>query len=103
MNPLSASPWRNLVGGLLYMLAVITLATFAYVALGWSWGDAFYFVIITVFTVGYGEVHPIDTTDLRALTIATILLGCTGIIFLTGRWCSSSRYRKFSYCWGANA
>ena len=84
MNPLSGPPWRNLVGGLLYILAVIAAATVAYAALGWSWGDAFYFVIITVFTVGYDEVHPINSVDLRAVTITTIVLGCTGIIFLTG-------------------
>jgi Trk K+ transport system NAD-binding subunit len=84
MNRLADSPWRNLVGGLVYMVAVIAAATVAYVLVGWSWADAFYFVIITVFTVGYEEVHPIVTADLRAITIATVILGCTGIIFLTG-------------------
>jgi Trk K+ transport system NAD-binding subunit len=80
---LGHSPWRNLVAGLLYMLAVTIIATLAYVWAGWSWSDAFYFVIITIFTVGYGELHPI-TGDLRIITIATIIFGCTGIIFLTG-------------------
>ncbi len=84
MNRLIDSPWRNLLAGLLYMLAVIGLATFAYVQFGWSWGDALYFVIVTVFTVGYGELHPITSPDLRAVTIITIVLGCTGVIFLTG-------------------
>ncbi len=81
---LAESPARNLVFGLAYMVVVVVGATAAYVADGWSWGDAFYFVIITVFTVGYGEVHPIATFDLRFITISTIILGCTGIIFLTG-------------------
>jgi trk system potassium uptake protein TrkA/voltage-gated potassium channel len=40
--------------------------------------------VMTVFTVGYGEVHPINTPGLRALTIALIVLGCTGMIFVTG-------------------
>ncbi|MDD2705296.1 MAG: potassium channel family protein [Acidocella sp.] len=66
------------------MLALIILASSAYVMEGWSWGDAFYFVTFTVFTVGYGELHPILTPELRAITIATIVLGCTGVIFLTG-------------------
>ena len=43
------------------MLVVIALATLAYWLAGWSLGDAFYMVIFTVYTVGYGEVHPIDT------------------------------------------
>jgi Trk K+ transport system NAD-binding subunit len=63
------------------MVAVVLAATGAYVASGWSWGDAFYFVIITVFTVGYGELHPI-LGDLRAITIAAIILGWLGITFL---------------------
>jgi voltage-gated potassium channel len=84
MTRLADSPWRNLVGGLIYMVVVIAVATVAYVLVGWTWGDAFYFVIITVFTVGYDEVHPIVTGDLRAITLGTIILGCTGIIFLTG-------------------
>src|SRR5271157_2117028 len=84
MTGLSGNPWRNLAGGLLYLAVVIALATLAYVLVGWSWGDAFYFVIITVFTVGYDELHPIAGPELRAITIATIILGCTGVIFLTG-------------------
>jgi voltage-gated potassium channel len=34
--------------------------------------------------VGYGEVRPIDTPALDAITIGLIVLGCTAIIFLTG-------------------
>ncbi len=41
-------------------------------------------VIVTVDTVGYGETLPVDTTLLRAITISTIVLGCTGMIYLTG-------------------
>ena len=78
------SPWRNLALGTAYMGVVVALATAAYVAVGWPPGDAFYMVIITIYTVGYNEVHPIDTPLLRTITIATIMLGCTGIIFLTG-------------------
>ncbi|HQT46306.1 MAG: potassium channel protein [Acidocella sp. 20-63-7] len=78
---LAESPWRNLIGGLIYLLAVIALATLAYVLAGWSFGDAFYFVIISVFTVGYGELHPIQGV-LRGITISTIVMGWLGITFL---------------------
>jgi voltage-gated potassium channel len=81
---LLASPVRNLVFGVAFVLVVVALATAAYRALGWPTGDAFYMVIFTVFTVGYGELHPIDTPLLRGITIATIVFGCTGMIFLTG-------------------
>jgi len=85
-NPagLLGSPVRNLVVGVCFVLAVVALATIAYWLDGWPLGDAFYMVIVTVYTVGYGEVHPVDTASLRFITIATIVLGCTGMIFLTG-------------------
>ena len=81
---LLASPGRNIAGGLLYMTAVMAIATLSYVAAGWSLGDALYMVVITVYTVGFDEVHPIDTPLLRTITICNVVLGCTGMIFLTG-------------------
>ncbi|MCX8254412.1 Potassium channel protein [Beijerinckiaceae bacterium RH AL1] len=79
-----ASPIRNLIGGTLFMLVVMATATLAYRLYGWSLGDALYMVVLTVYTVGYDEVRPIDTAALRAITIALIVTGCTGMIFLTG-------------------
>lgn len=66
------------------MFVVIASATTAYMAQGWSFRDAFYMVIITVYTVGYGEVHPIDSAMLSGITIGLVVSGCTGMIFLTG-------------------
>lgn len=78
------SPLQNLRRTLLYMIAVFWLAIGGFVAAGWTLGDAIYMVTLTIFSVGYGEVHPINTPFLRGLTIATIVLGCTGMIVLTG-------------------
>jgi len=83
MDPFG-SPARNLTIAVLYMMVVMMVATASYVADGWSFGDALYMVILTIYTVGYGEVRPIDTALLRAITISTIVLGCTGMIYLTG-------------------
>jgi voltage-gated potassium channel len=77
------SPIRNLVSILVFMAVVIVLAIIAYMAAGWSFADASYMVLLTVYTVGYGEVHPIDTPYLHAVTMGTIVLGCTGMILLT--------------------
>jgi voltage-gated potassium channel len=79
-----ASPLRNLIGTLVYVLVVFLAAIVGFMAAGWSFGDALYMVTLTIFSVGYGEVHPIDTNYLHALTIATMVLGCTGMIVLTG-------------------
>ena len=78
------SPIAPLVNGVIYILIVVVLGTAGYLLAGWSMGDSFYMVIITLFTVGYDEVHPIATPALRALTITLIVLGCTGMIYLTG-------------------
>jgi Trk K+ transport system NAD-binding subunit len=79
----AALPAKNLVVALVYMVVVVVAATVAFVAHGWGWGDAFYFVIISVFTVGYEEVHPILSPQMRLVTELTIVFGCTGITFLT--------------------
>jgi voltage-gated potassium channel Kch len=78
------SPVRNLTAGVAYTITVMILATAAYMAAGWSFRDAAYMVIVTVYTVGYNEVRPINTPALNAITIGLIVLGCTGMIFLTG-------------------
>lgn len=81
---LLASPARNLAAGLMFVAAVMVTSTACYCAAGWPLGDAIYMVIITVYTVGFNEVRPLDTPMLRGITIGTIVLGCTGVIFLTG-------------------
>ncbi len=64
------------------MVAVVAGASWAYVLQGWSWADAFYFVVITIWTVGYDEIHPIIGLPLRAITMSTIILGWLGLAFL---------------------
>jgi voltage-gated potassium channel len=78
------SPSRNLIGGSVFMLLVTLAATAAYMSQGWSFRDALYMVIITIYTVGYGEVRQVDSSMLSTITIFLVVLGCTGMIFLTG-------------------
>ncbi len=84
MDGLDVYPSRNLIRGTVFMLVVWTAATAGYWKAGWSFQDSIYMVTLTVFSVGYGEVRPIDTRYLHALTMATMVFGCTGMIFLTG-------------------
>ena len=84
LRDFSTLPQRNLIGGVVFIIFVTTVATLAYMSQGWSLRDAFYMVIMTVYTVGYEEVQPINSTFLYFVTIALIMLGCTGMIFLTG-------------------
>ena len=84
MTGLLDSPIRNLSVGVAYTVTVMIVATMAYMAAGWSFRDAIYMVIVTIYTVGYNEVRPINTPALNVITIGLIVLGCTGVIFLTG-------------------
>lgn len=78
------SPGRNVAIAAAFVLAVSIVSTIAYMVVGWSFSDAVYMVVLTIYTVGYGEVRPIDTGALRLITGLTIALGCTGMIVLTG-------------------
>jgi voltage-gated potassium channel len=102
MNGLAASPFRNLVSLIAFMLVVVALATTAYMAAGWSPGDAIYMVLLTVFTVGYGEVRPIDTPFLHFVTISTILLGCTGMILVSAALVQALTFSQIQQLLGAN-
>jgi voltage-gated potassium channel Kch len=78
------SPVQNLIATLIYVAIIFILSTCGYVAAGWSVGDAIYMVALTIFSVGFSEVNPVNTEYLRILTIGTMVLGCTGMIVLTG-------------------
>ena len=77
------SPVRNLLWIAIFMIVMMFCATLAYMAAGWSLRDAFYMVVVTVYSVGYQEVRPVDTPYLLTITVSTIILGCTGMILLT--------------------
>jgi voltage-gated potassium channel len=66
------------------LLAVITVAgTLGYIVLeGWSFIDALYMTIITVGTIGFGEVNTLDTTG-RIWTMALIISGVGALGYAT--------------------
>lgn len=66
---------RRILWGLGFLGAVLAYGTFGYALLGWDVGDAFYMVMITISTVGFTEVHEVNTGALRAHTILVILFG----------------------------
>ncbi|MBK1884556.1 NAD-binding protein [Luteolibacter pohnpeiensis] len=66
------------------MIAVMVFGVVGYLSAGWNLSDSIYMVVISIFTVGYGEVRPIEAEGLRDLTMAIIVLGCFSVIFVSG-------------------
>jgi len=66
---------------LLYFISLISIGSVGFYLLGgekWSWIDSLYMTIITLSTVGFGEVHPL-TDSTKIWSIIIIVFGVTGI------------------------
>ncbi len=76
------SPWRlfRKIFFILFLLSLVLISGAAgYMYLeGWTFLDSLYMTVITVSTVGYGEVHPLDQQG-RVFTMILILFG-SGIL-----------------------
>jgi voltage-gated potassium channel len=70
--------------GAMMFLGVIAIGTTAYRLEGWTFSDAIYMVIITVFSVGYEEVEPVVTPTLRAITMCIIVAGDASKVYFVG-------------------
>ncbi len=67
-----------------FFALIILISTLGYILLGWPPYDALFMVIITVFSVGYGEIQPLDTPIERAWTMLVILAGWSGVVITLG-------------------
>src|SRR6185369_12039676 len=66
----------------LLFVAVSAIGVIGYHVLqGYTWLDALYMTVITLSTVGYGEVRPLDSVG-RIFTIL-LLAGGLGVVFYT--------------------
>jgi len=78
------SPLRRfrLVG--LGLVATLAVGTVGYrLVEGWSWLDSFFMTLITVTTVGYGEVHPLDAGG-KIFTSVVIVGGVGTVLYAFG-------------------
>lgn len=76
--------FRRIGFGFAITLLVSFLGVVGYVLHGWPWLDSLYMVVITIFGVGYGEVHPVQSLSLRWLTIGIIVLGYAAAMYTVG-------------------
>lgn len=75
---------RQLRGPLIALLLTLVAGVAGYMLIErWSFLDALFMTIITVTTVGYGEVHPLSTTG-RIFTMLLIFGGVGGVLYTLG-------------------
>ena len=61
-----ASPIKLLSGTVVYVTIVFIASTIGYVIAGWPLSDAAYMVLLTIYSVGYGEVRDRKSTRLNS-------------------------------------
>jgi len=74
-------PIRQFRLALTALVALVVLGTFGYhILMGWSLLDSLYMTVVTLATVGYKEVHPLDATG-KGFTIALIIFGVSTVFW----------------------
>ncbi len=61
------------------LLAIVVGSTTYHLVEGWNWLDAFYFAVITLTTVGYGDFYP--QTDIGKLFTIFYVISGIGLMF----------------------
>ena len=75
---------KNLILSVCIAVFIIIAGSAGYMVIeGWNWVDAVYMTVITLATVGFGEVHEIGTIG-RIYTIILILMGVSFFVFVAG-------------------
>ncbi len=76
--------WVRLARAATAVAVVVAIGTFGYIELTdgrHSLVEAIYMTVISISTVGYGEVIPIDTDALRLFTMGLILIGGASVVY----------------------
>lgn len=71
---------KKLILPFLIIFFVFIIGTIGYILLGWSLIDAVYMTVITVSSVGFGEIKPLSTSG-RIFTIFLIIFGLSAVGF----------------------
>nr|WP_264314159.1 potassium channel protein [Pseudanabaena sp. PCC 7367] len=75
---------QRIIIGLSFFVVTIVTAVVGYKLAGWSFLDAIYMVVITIFGVGYGEVRALDSPQLKVFTMLVIVAGTSSAVYTVG-------------------
>ncbi len=77
--------YKTLISVVLF-IALLALGSGGYMAIeGWNFFDALYMTVITIATVGYGEVHIVSQVG-RMFTLVLIFLGVGYFLYVVGNF-----------------
>jgi voltage-gated potassium channel len=77
---------REVIFGIAALVGVILTGTAWYhLVEGWRLLDSLYMTVITLYSVGFGEIHPLGDRG-RLFTIALILMGITTLGYIVNRF-----------------
>jgi voltage-gated potassium channel len=77
---------KELFAGAAALVGVFLIGTLWYwLVEGWTWEDAAYMTVITLATVGFGEINPLGNRG-RLFTISLILMGVVTIGYIVNRF-----------------
>jgi voltage-gated potassium channel len=75
-------PLRRVLWLLALMFSLLLFGTLAFhLVEGWTLFDGFYMTVMTVTTVGYGEIHPLTMSG--RIVAAMLMLGGVGTVFIS--------------------
>ena len=73
---------QRIIFGVVWLVAIFLIGSLGYVFLeGWSFFEGLYMTVITLTTVGYGEIRPLSQTG-RTFTILLIFLGVGFMLYM---------------------
>jgi len=79
------NPFRRLIIPGLLLLLIISIGVWGYTHIeGWSFIEALYMMVITLSTVGFREVHELNTAG-RVLTMGVIVFGVGTVAYTVGQ------------------
>jgi voltage-gated potassium channel len=82
--PVTGSIFSKFRRSLLFLAVVFTVSVIGYLIYGWNLLDSVYMVVITMFGVGFGEVHPLDTPGGKIFTMFVVVGGTSAVVFVIG-------------------
>ena len=78
------TPMKRITIGFTVLAVTFCVATVVYMLQGDTLIEATYMVVITLFSVGYGEIGPVDTPAARLFTMLVIVVGCSSVLYVSG-------------------